>query len=137
MQKLRKKKKKLSVAILKFKMAAININKWGICQMLYLENYKWELYHFKICVSYVKVSKYDKGKFYIEFILCPIKMFTLLRIKNLLFSGKKTNSMENLLMLAKISLCHILGNYIFFATASFYGPNPLVELTAAIAIEKN
>ena len=55
----RKKNKKFPVAILKFKMAAININKWGICQMLYLENYKWELNHFKICVSYVNVSKYD------------------------------------------------------------------------------
>ena len=52
------------VAILKFKMAAININKLGICQMLYLENYKWELNHFKIVsVSYVNVSKYDTGKF--------------------------------------------------------------------------
>ena len=31
--------------------------------MLYLENYKWELNHFKICVSYVNVSKYGTGKF--------------------------------------------------------------------------
>ena len=37
-------------------------------------------------------------------------MFTLLSVENLLFFGKKTYSMENLLILAKISLCHILGN---------------------------
>ena len=37
-------------------------------------------------------------------------MFTLLRVENPLFFGKKTYSIENLLMLAKISLCHILEN---------------------------
>ena len=42
--------------------------------------------------------------------LWPIKMFTLLRIENPLFFAKKAYSIENLLMLAKISLCHILGN---------------------------
>ena len=63
-------------------------------------------------------------------------MFTLLSVENPLFFGKKTYSMENLLILAKISLCHILGNYISFANANFYGPNPLVELTAANALGK-
>ena len=38
-------------------------------------------------------------------------MFTLIRVDALpLFLGKKTYSIENLLILAKISLCHILGN---------------------------
>ena len=37
-------------------------------------------------------------------------MFTLLSVENPLFFGKKTYSMENLLILAKISLCHILEN---------------------------
>ena len=42
--------------------------------------------------------------------LWPIKMFTLLRVENPLLFDKKAYSMENLLMLAKISLCHILRN---------------------------
>ena len=37
-------------------------------------------------------------------------MFTLLSVENPLLFGKQTYSMENLLILAKISLCHILGN---------------------------
>ena len=37
-------------------------------------------------------------------------MFTLLSVENPLFFGKQTYSMENLLILAKISLRHILGN---------------------------
>ena len=41
--------------------------------------------------------------------LWPIKMFTLLRVKKPLFFGKKAYSMENLLMIAKISLCQLLG----------------------------
>ena len=53
-----------------------------------------------------------QGNFKILYItiLWPIKMFTLLSVENPLFFGKKTYSMENLLILAKISLCHILGN---------------------------
>ena len=49
-------------------------------------------------------------RFYIEFILCLMKLFTLLRVENPLLFGKKTYSMDNLLMLVKISLCHIFGN---------------------------
>ena len=78
----------LLVDILKFKIAAININKWSICQMLYLESYQWELHHYKICVSIVNVSKYDREKFqvfYIEFISWPNKMFTLLGVENASF----------------------------------------------------
>ena len=63
-------------------------------------------------------------------------MFTLLRVENPLFFGKKTYSMENLLMLAIIYLCHILGNQISFANSNFYGTNSLVELAVAIALEK-
>ena len=37
-------------------------------------------------------------------------MFTLLSIENPLFFGKQTYSMENLLIVDKISLCLILGN---------------------------
>ena len=108
--------------------------------MLYLENYQWELHHFKICVSYVNVSKYDSEKFqafYIQFILWPTKMFTLLRVENSLFFGKNTYSMENLLMLAKIlvSLSYFR-KLISFANAMFYVPSLLIELAAAIALEK-
>ena len=63
--------------------------------MLYLENYQWELHHFKICVSYVNVSKYDREKFqvfYIQFILWPVKLFTLLRVENPLFFLVKTHT---------------------------------------------
>ena len=83
------------------------------------------------------MSQREISNVYIQFILWPIKMFTLLRFENPLFLGKNTHSIENLLILAKISLCHILGNQISFANAIFYDPNPLVELTAAIALEKN
>ena len=81
--------------------------------MLYLENYQWELRQFNIGVSYVNVSKCDTEKLqisYTKLILWPIKIFKLLSSENPLFLGKNSYCIEKLLILAKKSPCHILGN---------------------------